>query len=112
MKRSQLAKMYLKILTEKSLKGYKKQKNMLADFIKKKKTFFNSLNPSIATYNWKFLKTVKSIFSYKASDENKITLAENWKIIDNNTDIAQELINNFSKNAVVSVNVQENEYMV
>ena len=75
-------------------------KKLLVDFIKKKtKMFFDSLNPSIASYNRKFWKTVKYLFLDKASYGNKI--------IDNNTDIVQEL-NNFFENAMGSLNVQGN----
>ena len=84
---------------------------MLADFIKKKKMFFDSLNPSIATHKRKFWKIVKSLFSDKANYGNETILTENRKINDNNTDIAQEL-NNFFKNVVVSLNIQENQYIV
>ena len=44
--------------------------------------FFNSLNPSVVSDNWKFLKTVKPLFSNKENSVNKIKLAQNEEIID------------------------------
>ena len=97
MKSSQLESMYRETLTEKSLKAYKKQKNYVSRLYKKeRKTFFNSLNPSVVSDNRKFWKTVKLLFSSKGSYGNKIKLVENEEIIDDDTKVAEEL-NNFFK---------------
>ena len=63
---------------------------------KERKTFFDSLNPSVVSDNRKFWKTVKLLFSSKASYGNKIKLVENEEIIDDDTKVAEEL-NNFFK---------------
>ena len=63
---------------------------------KERKTFFNSLNPSVVSDNRKFWKTVKLLFSSKGSYGNKIKLVENEEIIDDDTKVAEEL-NNFFK---------------
>ena len=97
MKSSQLESIYRETLTEKSLKAYKKQKNYVSRLYKKeRKTFFNSLNPSVVSDNRKFWKTVKLLFSSKGSYGNKIKLVENEEIIDDDTKVAEEL-NNFFK---------------
>ena len=97
MKSSQLESIYRETLTEKSLKAYKKQKNYVSRLYKKeRKTFFDSLNPSVVSDNRKFWKTVKLLFSSKASYGNKIKLVENEEIIDDDTKVAEEL-NNFFK---------------
>ena len=97
MKSSQLESIYRETLTEKSLKAYKKQKNYVSRLYKKeRKTFFNSLNPSVVSDNRKFWKTVKLLFSSKGSYGNKIKLVENEEIIDDDTKVAKEL-NNFFK---------------
>ena len=64
---------------------------------KERKMFFNSLNPSIASDNQKFWKTVKPLFSYKGNYGNKIKLAENEEIINYDTKVAEEL-NKFFEN--------------
>ena len=51
MKISQLENIQRNNLTEKSLKAYKKQRNYVSRLYKKKKMFFNSLNPSVASDN-------------------------------------------------------------
>ena len=64
MKRSQLENIYIKTLTEKSSKAYKKQKNYVRRLCKEERQmFFNSLNSSVISDNQKFWKTVKPIFS-------------------------------------------------
>ena len=96
MKSSQLESIYRETLTEKSLKAYKKQKNYVSRLYKKeRKTFFNSLNPSVVSDNRKFWKTVKLLFSSKGSYGNKIKLVENEEIIDDDTKVAEELHNFF-----------------
>ena len=96
MKSSQLESIYRETLTEKSLKAYKKQKNYVSRLYKKeRKTFFNSLNPSVVSDNRKFWKTVKLLFSSKGSYGNKIKLVENEEIIDDDTKVAEELKNFF-----------------
>ena len=96
MKSSQLESIYRETLTEKSLKAYKKQKNYVSRLYKKeRKTFFNSLNPSVVSGNRKFWKTVKLLFSSKGSYGNKIKLVENEEIIDDDTKVAEELKNFF-----------------
>ena len=63
MKRSRLEKNHWKTLTEKSLKEYTKQKNYVSRLHKKQnKMFLNSLNPSVASDNRQFWKTVKPLF--------------------------------------------------
>ena len=112
MKSSQLEKIYLKTLSEKSLKAYRKQKNYVSRLYKKeRKIFFDSLNPSIISDNQKFWKNIKPLFSNKGNFGNKIELVEGGEIIDKDADIAEEL-NNFFKNAVVSLNIHENKYIV
>ena len=64
MKRSQLENIYIKTLTEKSSKAYKKQKNYVRRLCKEERQmFFNSLNSSVISDNQKFWKTVKPVFS-------------------------------------------------
>lgn len=112
MKRPQFEKTYLKKQTVKSLKAYKKQNILLVDCIKtKEKCFFGRLNPSIVPGNRKFWKTVKSLYLNIANYGNRATLRANWKIIESNTGIVEEL-NNLFTNAVDSFNFQKNHFIV
>ena len=112
MKRSQLENIYSKTLTEKPLKAYKKQKNYVSRLYKKeRKMFFNSLNSSVISDNRKFWKTVKPLFSNKRNYGNKIKVAENEEIVDDDTKVAEEL-KNFFKTAVTSLDIHGNPYTV
>ena len=112
MKRSQLENIYRKTLTEKSLKAYKKQMSYVSRLYEKgRKMFFNSLNPSAISGNWKFRKTAKFIFSNKGNYGNKIKLIENEEVIDDDTKVAEEL-NSFFKTAVASLDIHGNPYTV
>ena len=57
-----------------------------------------------------FWKTVKSFFLNKGSFGNKIKLVENDKLLKDDKDIAEEM-NNFSKNAVLTLHIKENYYI-
>ena len=112
MKRSQLGKIYLKTLSEKSLKAYRRQKHYVSRLYKKEtKIFFDSLNPSIISDNRKLWKNIKPLFSNKGNFGNKIKLVESGEIIDEDVDIAEEL-NKFFKNVVASLNIHENKHIV
>ena len=78
---------------------------------KDRKIFFDSLNPSIISDNRKFWKNIKPFFSNKGNFGNKLNLVEGGEIIDKDGNIAEEL-NNFFKNAVASLNIHENKYIV
>ena len=78
---------------------------------KEREIFFKSLNPSIISDNRKIWKIVRPLFSNKGNFGNKIKLVETGEIIDEDADIAEEL-NNFLRNAVASLNIHENKYIV
>lgn len=59
MKTSQLENIYLKKLTDKSLKAYNKQKNYVSRCIVE--CFFDGSDPSTVSDSRKFWKTVKSL---------------------------------------------------
>ena len=103
----------LKNRAENSLKTYKRQKIIVADFIKKKKKkeFFNNLNPSFAKDNKNFWKTIKPLFSDIGSLRSQLKLIENDKLIQNGNKVA-ETLNTFFKNAVSTLDINENSYIV
>ena len=105
-----MKKIYLKTLSENYLKAYGKQKKYTNYrlYKKERKIFFDSLNPSIISDNWKFWKNIKPLFSNNRNFGNKIKLVEGGEIINEHADIAEEL-NNFFKNVVASSNIHENK---
>ena len=112
MKRSALETQYFKKQTENSLRAYKKQKNYCSRLYKKeRKAFFENLNPSIVRDNKSFWKNVKPLFSNKGNNTTNIKLVENDEIIKDNDKVAEEL-NSFFKNAVDSLNIEENSYLI
>ena len=111
MKRSYLEKVYFKKQTTQSLERYKKLKNYCSRLYKKeKKNFFNNLNTSFVNDNKLFWKTVKPFFSNKGSFGNKIKLVENDELLQDDKNIAEEM-NNFFKNAVLTLDIKENSYI-
>ena len=94
------------------MEKYKKQKNYCSRLYKKeRKKFFNNLNTSFVNDNKLFWKTVKPFFSSKGSFGNKIKLVENDKVWHDDSKIAEEM-NNFFKNAVSTLNIKENSFII
>ena len=68
MKRSCLENVYLKNQDKHSLRACKKQKKYCSrSYQKERKIFFNNLNPKFVSDNKLFWKTVKPLFSKKAT---------------------------------------------
>ena len=57
-----------------------------------------------------FWKTVKPFFSNKGSFGNKIKLVENDELLQDDKNSAEEM-NNFFKNAVLTLDIKENSYI-
>ena len=57
-----------------------------------------------------FWKTVKPFFSNKGSHRGNIKLVEGHKLLQNDSEVAEEL--NFFKKAVLTLNVNENSYII
>ena len=77
---------------------------------KREKNFFNSLNTSFVNDNRLFSKRVKPFFSNKGSSGNKIKLVENDELLQDDKNSAEEM-NNFFKNAVLTLDIKENSYI-
>ena len=111
MKRSYLEKICFKKQTTQSLERYKKQENYCSILYKKeRKNFFNSLNTSFVNDSRLFWKRVKPFFSNKGSFGNKIKLVENDELLQDHKNSAEEM-NNFFKNAVLTLDIKENSYI-
>ena len=78
---------------------------------KERKEFFNNLNPSFVKDNNIFWKTIKPFFSDKTNLRSQIKLIENDELIQNDDKVA-ETLNTFFKNAVSTLDINENSYIV
>ena len=93
-------------------RNIRNKKTIVVGCIKKKeKKFFNNLNTSFVNDNKLFWKTVKPFFSSKGSFGNKIKLVENDKVWHHGSKIAEEM-NNFFKNAVSTLDIKENSFII
>ena len=110
MRRSHLENVYYKNKSEKNFKAYKKQKNFCSRLYKKRKRFFNYLNPSFVTDNKLFWKTIKPFFSNKENYGSQIKLVENDEVLQVDDLIAKEL-NKFFKNVMSTLNIKENRFI-
>ena len=112
MRRSYLENVYFKKRTNKFLRAYKKQNNYCSRLYKKeRKNFFNKLNPSFVNDNKLFWKTIKPFFSNKGSSGSNIKLVEKDEILQDDKKIAEEL-NTFFKNAVSTLDINENSSII
>ena len=112
MKRSYLENLYFKICTDYSLRNYKKQKNYCSRLYKKeRKNFFNELNTSFLSDNKLFWKNVKPFSSNNGNHRGNIKLIEGDKLLQDDREVAEEL-NNFFKDAVSTLDVNENSYII
>ena len=111
MRRSKLEKIYFKKQTKESLKAYKNQKNYCSKLYKKeRKKLFDNLNTSLVSDNKTFWKVIKPFFTNKSAFGRNIKLIEKEDILNDDTEIAEEL-NLFFSNAVKSLNIAENTYI-
>ena len=112
MKRSYLENLYFKRRTDPSLRNYKKQKNHCSRMYKKeRKNLFNELNTSFVSDNKLFWKTVKPFFSNNGNHRGNVKLVEGDKLLQDDSEVAGEL-NNFFKEAVSTLDVNENSYII
>ena len=85
---------------------YKTQRNYCVNLLRKsKKQYFSNINASDITENKSFRKSVKSYFSNKGSNSNKIALVENDAIITNDT-IISKTMNKFFINTAKKLNLK------
>ena len=90
----------------------KNKKTIAADSTKKReKNFFNKLNTSFVSDNKLFWKNVKPFFSKNGSHRGNIKLVEGDKLLQDDSEVAEEL-NNFFKEAVSTLNVNENSCII
>ena len=112
MKRSFLEKVYLKKTDNHPLRTYKNQAKYCSKLYKKeRKKNFNNLNPQFVSHNKLFWKTVKALFSNKGSYNANIKLTDKENFFQNDRKVA-ETLNSFFKNALSSLKLNENSFVL
>ena len=112
MKRSCHENVYFKKQDNHSLRAYKEQKNYCSRLYKKeRKIFFNNLDPKFVSNNKLFWKTVKTLFSNKASYNDNIKPTDKDEIIQKDKKVA-ETLNRVFENAVSSLKLNENPFVI
>ena len=107
-----LEKLYFKNRTENSLKTYERQKSYCSRLYKReRKKFFNNFNQSFVKDNKIFWKSIKPFFSDKGNLRSQTKLIKNDELIQNDDKVA-ETLNTFFKNAVATLDINENSYIV
>ena len=112
MKRSYLKNRVYKHGTPTENQAYKKQKNYCNRLYKReRRKFYSNLNLNKITDNKKFWNTMKPLFSDKGVGGENIILVDNDKIISEDQEVAQKF-NTFFKNAVTSLGIEENRFLL
>ena len=103
MKRTQLRSKYYKTNNIIDLNNFKIQRNYVSRLYKKeKKKFFNNIDMSNFSDNYKFWKNINPLFSEKVQVGSNITLVSENQIISEDKEVA-ETLNNFSKMQLVTL---------
>ena len=94
------------------LKKLQKTKKLLQQTLQKReKKLFSKLNTSFVSDNKLFWKIIEPFFSNNGSHRGNIKLAEGDKLLQDDSEVAEEL-NNFFKEAVSTLDVNENSYLI
>lgn len=100
MHRSKLKNDYNKHMTESHHLAYKKQRNLCTGLLRKaKSTFYKNLKPNSINDNKLFWRNVKPLFSDKQITTENITLVDNERIINEESEIS-EIFSDFFSNVV------------
>ena len=90
MNRSRLLNRYRKEKSEATRSAYKRQRNFCVKLLRKtKKEFYKNLNVKYITENKLFWKTVKPSFTDKTLQDERITLAENNKVVSDESKLVE-----------------------
>ena len=105
MKRTRLRNKFLINRSPGNRENFNKQRNYCVHLVRKsKREYYGNLNEKNVTYNKTFWKTAKPFLSSKTRNHSKITLAENNKVINDDTKIA-ETLNSFFTEAVLNLKI-------
>ena len=107
MQRSKLRNLFLKKTTEENRNNYVKQRNLCVTPLRKsKREFFGSLNETHLCDNKKFWGVVKPLLSNKVVCNERITLVEDSKIIENDKNTAS-ILNKFFSNVITTLGIPQ-----
>ena len=107
MRRSKLKNCFLKKRTEENRNNYVKQKNLCVTPLRKSKSeFFRSLNETHLCDDKKFQGVVKPLLSNKVAYNERITVVEYDKIIENDKSTAS-ILNEFFSNTIATLGITQ-----
>ena len=107
MVRSKLRNVFLKNKTEENRSNYSKQKNLCVTLLRKsKRGYFGNLNEKNLCDIKKFWSVVKPLLSNNVASNEKIILAENDKIVENDKKSAT-VLNSFFSNIIKSLGIPQ-----
>ena len=107
MQRSKLRNLFLKKKTEENRNNYVKQRNLCVTLLQKsKREFFGSLNETHLCDNKKFWGVVKPLLSNEVVYNERITLIEDDKIIENDKNTAF-ILNEFFSNIITTLGIPQ-----
>ena len=107
MQRSKLRKLFLKKRTEENRNNYVKQRNLCVTLLRKsKREFFGSLNETDLCDNKKFWGVVKPFLSNKVVYNDRITLVEDDKVVENDKNTAS-ILNEFFSNIITTLGIPQ-----
>ena len=88
MTRSRLRNKFLKTKSQECKQAYNKQRNLCVTMVRKaKKNYFNNVSVGNITDNKQFWNTVKSFFSRKVGDNERITQIEGDKVVSEDREV-------------------------
>ena len=106
---SKLKNIFNKYRTEDNWANYKKQRNLYVNLLRKSKTeYFQKLNAEDLSDNRKFWKTIKTFFSNKGLNSNKLMLKENNRLITEEKELAT-VMNTFFVNITESLDLKKDD---
>ena len=111
MTRSGLQNKYHKLKTDDCLQSFERHRNFCNRLYKREKKFYSNLNLKNITYNKKFWKNIKPVFSNKGISKTEITLVEGEKIIFNDLEVANTR-NSFFEHVTLLGIPQVNDYLI
>ena len=112
MDRSRLEKKYYANMTPINRIIYRKQKNYVSNLYKRERRhFYENIDLNIFLDNQRFWKNIKPFFKECNSSHEGITLIDKHKIINEDKELCQ-VFNKFFSNAVSSLNINENPFIV
>ena len=96
-KRTRLRNKFLRNKSPGNRENFNKQRNYCVHLVRKsRREYYGNLNEKNVIDNKIFWKTVKPFLSSKTTNDSKITLVENDKVINDDTKVA-ETLNSFFK---------------